>query len=252
MNCSTSRSRDGCAIRRCSSSRSSACSRTRRPTRSSRTSPVNGSTCANSINVQTEARNFDDNLRQSFRRETEMLFGTIVRDDRSLIDLLDADYTFVDERLARHYGIPNIHGSYFRRVPLPARQPAPRPARTRQHADGHLDRHAHLAGLARQVGAGEPARHAAASSRRPASRRTSEAPKPRRPSSLRQRLEAHRASPVCASCHRIMDPMGFALENFDLVGDLARIRRADADRFDRAACRRHAGERASRICDRPC
>ena len=74
-------------------------------------------------NVQTEARNFDDNLRQSFRRETEMLFGTIVREDRSLIDLLDADYTFVDERLARHYGIPNVHGSYFRRVPLPADSP---------------------------------------------------------------------------------------------------------------------------------
>ena len=76
--------------------------------------------------MQTEARNFDDNLRQSFRRETEMLFGTIVREDRSLLELLDADYTFVDERLARHYGIPNVRGSYFRRVPLtrPARAAA--------------------------------------------------------------------------------------------------------------------------------
>ena len=161
-NCSTSRSRDGCAIRRCSISRSSACWRTRRRTRSSRTSPANGSTCVSCDHVQTEARNFDENLRQSFRRETEMLFRTIVRDDRSLIDLIDADYTFVDERLARHYGIPNIQGSYFRRVPLSGRQPAPGTARTRQHADGDLDRHAHIAGLARQVGAGESARHAGA------------------------------------------------------------------------------------------
>ena len=76
--CSTSRSRAGCAIRRCSSSRSSGCWRTRRPTRSSRTSPASGSTCASSRHVQTEAKNFDDNLRQSFRRETEMLFD----DDR--------------------------------------------------------------------------------------------------------------------------------------------------------------------------
>ena len=73
--------------------------------------------------VQTEAKNFDDNLRKSFQKETEMLFSTIVREDRSLVDLLDADYTFVDERLAQHYGIPNIHGSYFRRVSLPANSP---------------------------------------------------------------------------------------------------------------------------------
>ena len=73
--------------------------------------------------VQTSAKEFDDNLRQAFRRETEMLFESIVRDDRSVVDLLSADYTFVDERLARHYGIPDIHGSYFRRVPLPADSP---------------------------------------------------------------------------------------------------------------------------------
>ena len=73
--------------------------------------------------MQTSAKEFDDNLRQAFRRETEMLFESIVRDDRSVVDLLSADYTFVDERLARHYGIPDIHGSYFRRVPLPADSP---------------------------------------------------------------------------------------------------------------------------------
>jgi cytochrome c551/c552 len=73
--------------------------------------------------VQTSAKEFDDNLRQAFRRETEMLFESIVRDDRSIVDLISADYTFVDERLARHYGIPDIHGSYFRRVPLAADSP---------------------------------------------------------------------------------------------------------------------------------
>ena len=67
-------------------------------------------------NVQTDAKNFDDNLRRSFRRETEMLFEAIVREDRSILDLVDADFTFVDERLARHYGIPNVRGSHFRRV----------------------------------------------------------------------------------------------------------------------------------------
>ncbi len=121
-------------------------------------------------NVQSEARSFDDNLRQSFRRETELLFDSILREDRPLTTLLDADYTFVDERLARHYGIPNVYGSYFRRVALGAREPAPRPARARQHAHGHLDRHPHLARVARQVGAREPARHAAAAAAARASR----------------------------------------------------------------------------------
>ncbi|HUK32839.1 MAG TPA: DUF1592 domain-containing protein, partial [Vicinamibacterales bacterium] len=73
--------------------------------------------------VETSATNFDDNLRKSFRTETEMLFANVVHEDESLIRLLDADYTFVDERLARHYGIPNIHGSYFRRIELPADSP---------------------------------------------------------------------------------------------------------------------------------
>ena len=73
--------------------------------------------------VQTSAPNFDDNLRQSFKTETEMLFGTVVREDESLLRLLDANFTFLDERLARHYGIPNVHGSYFRRVELPPDSP---------------------------------------------------------------------------------------------------------------------------------
>ena len=174
-----------------------------------------------------------------------MFFDAIVRDDRSLVDLLDADYTFVDERLARHYGIPNVNGSYFRRVSLAADSP-----RRGLLGQGSMltvtsIADAHLAGLARQVGSGESARHAAAAFRRPASRRTwagrGSGQDQRR---CAQRLEAHRANPVCASCHQIMDPMGFALENFDLVGALARVRRPDADRLDRASsptARRSAG-----------
>jgi hypothetical protein len=168
-------------------------------------------------NVETEAKNFDENLRQAFRRETEMLFGAIVREDRSLLDLLDANYTFVDERLARHYNIPNVRGSYFRRVTL-------EPSSPRRGLLGH--------GSMLTV-------TSVATRTSPVSRgkwileNLLGTPPPVPPpgvetnlgegeanitTSLRQRLEQHRANPVCASCHRIMDPLGFSLENFDLVG----------------------------------
>jgi mono/diheme cytochrome c family protein len=169
-------------------------------------------------NVQTDAPGFDDNLRRAFRRETEMLFGAIVRDDRPIVELLDSDYTFVDERLARHYGMQNVRGSHFRRVTLD-------PASPRRGLLGHgsmltvtsvATRTSPVMrgkwilenllgapppepppGVETNLGEGEPVA---------------------KTTTLRQRLEAHRASPVCASCHNIMDPMGFALENFDLIG----------------------------------
>ena len=74
---------------------------------------------------------FDDNLRQAFRHETELFFDSVLRDDRSVLDLLNADYTYLDERLAKHYGIPNVYGSRFRRVELPRGQPAGRIATPR-------------------------------------------------------------------------------------------------------------------------
>ena len=168
-------------------------------------------------NVETEAKNFDENLRQAFRRETELLFGAIVREDRSLVELLDADYTFVDERLARHYNIPNVRGSHFRRVTL-------EPSSPRRGLLGH--------GSMLTV-------TSVATRTSPVSRgkwileNLLGTPPPVPPpgvetnlgegetnttTSLRQRLEQHRANPVCASCHKIMDPLGFSLENFDLVG----------------------------------
>jgi len=168
--------------------------------------------------VQTEARNFDENLRQSFRRETEMLFRTIVRDDRSLIDLIEADYTFVDERLARHYGIPNIQGSYFRRVQLPADSP-----RRGLLGQGSMLTVTSIATRTSPVSRGkwvlENLLGTPAPVPPPGVETNLGGAEAAKTSSLRQRLEAHRASPVCASCHRIMDPMGFALENFDLIGE---------------------------------
>ena len=168
--------------------------------------------------VQTDAKNFDENLRQSFRRETEMLFNAIVREDRSLIDLLDADYTFVDERLARHYGIPDVHGSYFRRVSLAADSP-----RRGLLGQGSVLTVTSVANRTSPVSRGkwvlENLLGTPAPIPPPGVETNLGGAEAAKTSSLRQRLEAHRASPTCASCHRIMDPMGFALENFDLIGE---------------------------------
>ena len=89
--------------------------------RSSATSPASGctsATCGTSCPSTDQFPDFDDNLRQALQRETELLFESIMREDRSVLDLLTADYTFVNERLARHYGIPNVYGTQFRRVPV--------------------------------------------------------------------------------------------------------------------------------------
>src|SRR5262245_9860026 len=168
--------------------------------------------------VETSAKNFDDNLRQSFRHETEMLFESIVREDRSVVNLLDADYTFVDERLAQHYGIPNIRGSYFRRISLPAASPR----------RGVLGQGSFL--TISSVGT----RTSPVTRGRWILENVLGTPAPVPPpgvdtnlekdaeqvkvTSLRQRLELHRKVEPCASCHKIMDPIGFALENFDMVG----------------------------------
>jgi mono/diheme cytochrome c family protein len=167
--------------------------------------------------VQTDAKNFDENLRRSFRRETEMLFDTIVREDRSLIDLIDADYTFVDERLARHYGIPNVKGSYFRRVTLGADSP-----RRGLLGHGSMLTVTSVATRTSPVARGkwvlENLLGTPAPVPPPGVETNLGGAEGAKTSSLRERLEMHRASPTCASCHKIMDPMGFALENFDLIG----------------------------------
>jgi mono/diheme cytochrome c family protein len=168
--------------------------------------------------LQTGAKDFDDNLRQAFRRETELLFSTIVRDDRSLLDLLDADYTFVDERLARHYGIPNIHGSDFRRIALDEAS-----ARRGLLGQGSMLTVTSVATRTSPVSRGKWILENILGTPAPVpppgtDTNLEKDPVAVKATSLRQRLEAHRSTPVCASCHRIMDPIGFALENFDLIG----------------------------------
>jgi hypothetical protein len=168
--------------------------------------------------VQTSATNFDDNLRAAFRRETELLFSAIVREDRSIIDLLNADYTFVDERLARHYGIPNIHGSYFRRISLDANSP-----RRGLLGQGSMLTVTSVATRTSPVSRGKWILENILGTPAPVpppgvETNLEKDPAEVKVTTLRQRLEAHRSNPVCASCHKIMDPIGFSLENFDLVG----------------------------------
>jgi hypothetical protein len=164
-----------------------------------------------------EFPDFDNNLRQGFKRETELFFASIVSEDRSLLDLMTADYTFVDERLARHYGIPNIYGSHFRRVELGPELAARRGLLGKGGilmATSHADRTAPtLRGkwlLENLLGTPPPPP--------PAAVPPLEAEAGAAPRTIRERLETHRASPACASCHQIMDPLGLAMENFDAVG----------------------------------
>jgi hypothetical protein len=163
-----------------------------------------------------EFPDFDDNLRQAFRRETELLVDSIIREDRSVLDLLTADYTFVNERLARHYGIRDVYGSHFRRVPVTED--------ARRGLLGHgsmlaVTSHAErtspvLRGkwvLENLLGVPVPPPPADIPPLLPP--RAGEKPK-----TLREQMADHRANAVCASCHKVMDPIGFALENFDAVG----------------------------------
>ena len=113
---------------------------------------------------------FDENLREAFQQETELFLESQLREDRSVLELLTANYTFVNERLARHYGIPDVYGSHFRRVTLAGRAPR-RAARPGQHPDGHVVPEPHVAGAARQVAAREHARERRRRRRRPTCRR---------------------------------------------------------------------------------
>ena len=169
---------------------------------------------------------FDDNLRDAFRRETELFIEDQVRADRSVVDLLTADYTFVNERLARHYQIPGVYGGHFRRV----RFGDERRAGLLGHGSiltvtSYATRTSPvLRGkwlLDNLLGAPPPAPPADV----PA---LPERGDDGEPSSMRERMEHHRANPVCASCHKMMDPLGFALENFDAIGAWRTVAENDA------------------------
>jgi hypothetical protein len=170
---------------------------------------------------------FDSTLRDAYRREIELFFGSIIHEDRSVLDLLTADYTFVNERLARAYGIPNVYGSQFRRITLGPGLEARRgllgkgalltvtsdAARTSPVKRGKWF-------LETFLGVSPPSP--------PPGVNTDITPKPgEAPKTLKARMEAHHTNPNCASCHKIFEPMGFAMENFDAVG---RWRTTDAGR----------------------
>jgi hypothetical protein len=162
-----------------------------------------------------EFPDFDDNLREAFQQETKLWFESMLREDRSMVDLLNADYTFVNERLALHYGIPNVYGSHFRRAAI-----------TDEHRKGLLGQGSVLTVtsypnrtspvlrgkwiLENLLGTPPPP---------PPPDVVSELKENKEGKALtmRQQMEQHRANPACASCHKLMDPIGFALENFDAV-----------------------------------
>ena len=169
------------------------------------------------VPVQSVFPDFDDALRQGFRRETELFFDSIVREDRSALDLLRADYTFVNERLAAHYGIPNVKGNHFRRVSLGSDTRrrgllgqgsiltvTSRPDRTSPVVRGKWI-------LENLLGTPPPSPPPNVPELKATSTEGSVL-------SMRQRMELHRSNPVCAACHAMMDPLGLSLENFDATG----------------------------------
>jgi hypothetical protein len=162
-----------------------------------------------------EFPDFDDTLRDAFQTEAELFFETVMRGDRNVLDFLTADYTFVNERLAKHYGIPHIYGSHFRRVTLTS------DARRGLLGKGGLLLVTSRADRTAPVLRGKWILENVLGTPPPPPLpnvpplESSDATAPR---TLRERMERHRASPTCAGCHRILDPLGFALENFDATG----------------------------------
>jgi hypothetical protein len=159
---------------------------------------------------------FDDNLRQAMRQETELFFENILREDRSVLDLIHADYTYLNERLAKHYGIPHVYGSRFRRVELDdgARR-------------GGILRHGSILTVTSYATRTSPVLRGQWVLKNlvglPAPPPPPDVPDLEENTilstlSVRERLEQHRANEACASCHALIDPVGFALENFDAVG----------------------------------
>jgi cytochrome c551/c552 len=160
--------------------------------------------------------NFDDNLRQAFKTETELFFGSIMHEDHNVLDLLNANYTFVNDRLARHYGIPNIYGSQFRRVTVTD------DARRGLLGQGSLLIVTSVATRTSPVQRGKwllenimgtppnppPAGVPPLKENAPGGK----------PLTVRERMEQHRVNQPCAGCHKALDPLGFALDNFDAVG----------------------------------
>ena len=179
-----------------------------------------------------EFPNFDDNLRQAFKTETELFFGSIMHEDRNVLDLLNANYTFVNDRLARHYGIPNVDGSQFRRVTVA------QDSRRGLLGQGSILTVTSVATRTSPVQRGKwllenimgtppnpppagvpPLKENAAGATQ---------------MTVRERMEQHRKDPACAGCHKVLDPLGFAMDNFDGVGAW-RVRGEDGAPIDASA-----------------
>ena len=171
---------------------------------------------------------FDENLRSAFRRETELFFESVLREDRSVLDLLRANYTFVNERLAKHYGLPHVYGTRFRRVAL--EEGSERGGLLRQGSILTVTSYATRTSpvvrgkwvLDNLMGVPPPP------------------PLPDVPAlkdntvdgnlSVRKRLAEHRSNPTCAACHNLMDPLGLSLEKFDAVGRRRDVEAGHSDR----------------------
>ena len=159
---------------------------------------------------------FDDNVRQAFRTETEMFFSSVLRENQSTLRLLDADYTFVNERLAKNYGIPGVYGTRFRRVHIPDVN------RRGLLGEGSI---LGLTAVANRTSPTIRGKYVlAVLMNTPPPQPPPNVPTldksavPGKKMTVRQQVETHRANPVCSSCHRNIDPVGFALENFDSAG----------------------------------
>jgi mono/diheme cytochrome c family protein len=159
---------------------------------------------------------FDETLREAMARETELFVDSVFRENRSVTDLLTANYTFLNERLAKHYGIPNVHGSYFRRVTLPDGS-----TRGGLLGQGSVLTITSYANRTSPVLRGKWVLENLLSSAPPPPPPNIPALKTEgagKPLTLRDAMTTHRANPSCATCHARMDPIGFAMENFDAIG----------------------------------
>jgi hypothetical protein len=161
--------------------------------------------------------NFDESLREAFKRETELFVESVFREDRSVLDLLTADYTYVNERLALHYGIPNVRGPRFRRITLADRN------RFGLLGKGSVLTVTSYANRTAPVLRGawilENLMGTPPAAPPPDVEGFPENKDGEKAKTVREIMELHRAKPSCASCHGIMDPLGFALENFDAIGE---------------------------------
>jgi len=163
-------------------------------------------------------QDFDETLREAFREETRLFLDSVLRQNRSVLDLLSANYTFVNERLARHYGIPYVKGSHFRRIEFPAVSP-----RGGLLGQGSILTITSYATRTSPVVRGKWVLENLLSAPPPPPPANipalkTEAGDAGKPLSMREAMMLHRADPACASCHARMDPIGFAMENFDALG----------------------------------